>query len=246
MKHRTFIFFIFSTVATCATLTITLLCIASLLTPTQLTFSIDPCVTPATSQLLITTARSAHQKIQHEPWYFSLKRQFPFINEIICSRYKPHQLYVNIHIDLPYFLVNDERVLTRRGCIASCSFFEKQYLTLPGINIIQPKQELDHRCLQWLQRVPQKMFQLYEITIENRTSILVSDRMKTCMTIKMDSNQLLDQAIINRCIKMQAQLTEQKKFKKTSPAAWIADVRFNKQIVIYQKGRKENEGQRFL
>lgn len=245
MKHRTFIFFVFSIGATCAALTITVLCIASLLTPTQLSISIDPMVTPSTAQLLINTARNAYQKIQHEPWHFSLKRQFPFINEIICSRYKPHTLSITMHIDSPFFLVNDEKVLTRRGFITPRAHYEKQYLTLPEIKIVQPE-EFDHICLQWLEKVPQKMLQLYEITIENRTSILVSDRLKTCMTIKMDTNQLLDQAIINRCVNMQAHLNEQKKFKKTSPAAWIADVRFHKQIVIYQKGRKENEGQRFL
>jgi hypothetical protein len=247
MKHRTFIFFIFFSGAICATLAVAILLIASLITPTQLMFCIDPMVAPATCQLFVNTARSAHQKIQHEPWYFSLKRQFPFISQVMCARYKPHVLHIAMHIDPPFFLVNEDKVITRCGYIVPRSHFQKEYLALPLIKIAQPLQEkLDRPCLQWLEKVPQKMLQLYEITIENSTSILVSDRLKMCMTIKMDSQQLLDQAIINRCVKMQAQLNEQKKFKKTSPAAWIADVRFHKQIVIYQKGRKENEGQRFL
>lgn len=221
----------------CASLTF---CVISALTPNSFTFCVDPLITHETEQAIIKTAHYLYNTKSEKPWHVQLKETYPIIKSISWKKTKSHSLLVNIKIDAPWLLANDNLVLTERGALVSRSLYAAHYTQLSRVTIKSSANYLEPYCMSWLEQFPPSFFATHAITIENAGSIIVQDLAKKLFPIRLRAEQKIDESVIDQCCDAQKKLVEQKKLKKIIPTAWLADIRFNKQIIVYQaKGREE-------
>ncbi|MBI2774416.1 hypothetical protein HYX58_00190 [Candidatus Dependentiae bacterium] len=215
-------------------------CIISTLTPDAFTFCVDPLVTQETEQAIIKTAHYLYKTKNETPWHTQLKEAYPIIKSISWKKTKSKSLLVTIRIDAPWLLANDNLVLTERGALVSRSLYGAHYMQLPRVIIKSPANYLEPYCMSWLEQFPSSFFATHAITIENAGSIIVHDLAKKLFPIRLRAEQKIDESVLDQCSDAQKKLVEQKKLKKIIPTAWLADIRFHKQIIVYQaKGREE-------
>lgn len=217
-------------------------CIISTLTPSAFTFYVDPLVTHETEQAIIKTAHYLYKTKNETPWHDQLKKVYPIIKSISWKKMKSHSLLVHIRIDAPWLLANDNLVLTERGALVSRALYGAHYIQLPRVTIKSSARYLEPDCMSWLERLPRSFFATHAVTIENAGSIIVQDLAKKLFPIRMRAEQKIDESVIDQCCDAQKKLVEQKKLKKIIPTAWLADIRFHKQIIVYQANGREERG----
>ena len=210
------------------------------LTPSRFTFFFDPLISPAFHKQIMKSAHEFYHSQEKNRWSEILNQQFPFIKKITAKKTKPCTILISIEADRPWLLANENAVLTLSGVLVGRDAYASHYLDMPTIQINIASNRLEQFCIRWLEQIPKDFVNSHIISIENSGSIIIQDRLKQQIPIRMNAKQKIDQAMIEQCADAQQKLISYKKIKKIIPTAWVADFRFCKQIVLYQaKGRED-------
>lgn len=199
------------------------------------------------SLLTNETQIAIEQHLQHSNWRRNpheltktLSDRFACIKKVSTQILPPSLLRITIEAEQPTLAVNNRYVITHSGkVIPDHSFLRHRVIMLPHIRMrtLSPDAPLLSNELKiCLAHLTPQLLTSYAITIESETTIWLND-MNTPIDILTSVASMPDHTMIAQCNRVVQSLTPEEESPTTDTAErWIADIRFNKQIIVSKKG----------
>lgn len=193
-------------------------------------FSINPFIAPdlqkkmngVISQLSSFDAQSVQSALL--PLYCDIK-------SIHISRFATKRADIECEISFPLACINEDSVLTESGTVLAKQFFNPLYIKGLPIIFVADVRALTDTAKKWLlQWVPQ-LHNRYKISFIHEYEIYLNDKKNNFLSVLCAVNSHFDQVTNDRIALMHKKIQE--KIGDTSkPKHWIADIRFEKQIIL--------------
>ncbi len=212
-----------------------------LFTATRFVFSIDPLITHSIQETIISFAKSMHQEhASMKTMSDSIANEFPFIRSISVQRIPVRSVYLELKAYDPLCVINNDTLLLYNEMVIP----KQQYLTYFVKNLPHITLQKNNTISSVLKTVLKKIvmesyysaFLNYNVTWINENEVWLCDKKQEDFSILGSINRLPTSAILNQCAYLKSRLSERNAFlnKKKKPQRWIADIRFDKQIVLYK------------
>lgn len=223
-----------------------LLCIASLYVATralfaihQYTFSFDPLLTVACQKRIVDLVEKS--KIT-DPCALQelIFCNCPAIQAITVERSAHQVLHIELCCMPPALVLNDNWVLCEQGSIVPKHFFEDFLIASRAVIKMPDSMPLyiSWRFKQWLANINTALLSRYSISWINDYQILLHDKENTNITLVCSAQDQLSESRLQAWRQIQKELDERIPQKGAS-TQWIADLRFDKQIIVCPNGQGE-------
>ena len=161
---------------------------------------------------------------------------FPHCSSVVCHQQASGLVQSRIELDEPLCAVNDDMVLTTRGVLVAHGVYaDEELVGLPHVRINEAANGLivSPSQLSFFRSLPESIFLTHEIIYKNDDELLMQSKgVQHAYLCAVDT--VVDAALMQRCDKVLADLEQQKVTnKKKTRTAWVLDVRFDKQIILY-------------
>src|SRR5437870_1257910 len=161
-----------------------------------------------------------------------LKESYPFINTVSYALRLPKQVHVTITAMQPWLLV-DQFILLHNGTLITKTLFDQHVLLqLPKIKAKQ-SDCVDKALLGWLDTYCNNLSREYELVIDNPMHLELKHKQSDQLIIVCDAHNRLTETLLKNCFAIQTELQNQQPIKNNMQ--WVADVRFEGQIVLYKR-----------
>jgi len=181
-----------------------------------------------------------------------LEKRFPSIKSLSLTRDASDNLCIAIGGDKPFFLLNEQFVLTHDGslfhrvlfekdslvglCRVSCRCLETcEYEVLFGNEQEDHVDKLPSDFLQTIKQIPEDRFDDYEILCEHKKRWHLKDKAKTNFSILCTDETISDQRLICACNKVKGILVARDSRFERGIRSWVVDARFDGQVVLFRK-----------
>ena len=205
-------------------------------TPTTISHSIDPLLSPAactTLHALLTPTVIATTKASDllEKLRIAVPAQTLTIN-----RQRPGHAHIQIKASEPLFNIHNEFVVTKDGNIAHHTLFTQQSIEgIPLVKIdntavLNKKSEI-HELHTFMSHLPSTLQAEYNVLWHDKTNIMLTQK-------KIPYHQILCHAKtffvpkLQQRVKKMAQLLEKRNYENRNKKIWQIDVRFTSLIVL--------------
>lgn len=207
--------------------------------PSRVLFSFDSFCSKQFKTDVRTYTKQLDDTIMQDPTRYAqkLQKQFPLIATIMQQRQPSRAMRVYITCAQPLCRVNDDKVLiAAKNCVSSYLYQQPIVEQLPQLIVVA-----DY-ALSWksdslyalFNNLSPELFAQYSVTLERFPDLLFIDKEQHDFSIRarlpISANQILASGDAIRKI-----LTERSVFLEKKQRSWIADMRFEKQIVLVAK-----------
>jgi hypothetical protein len=176
--------------------------------------------------------------VSPEALCMALKNQFPTIKDIVCQHKQYKKIVLTMHACKPLFLLNDSQVLLENGIVEKKFWFSDESLQ-SLYNITNKVAELRSRChdasIHWLEENSDSVFEYFKVELIDPTTIVLSDKQAVDFQVFCNEQTKVSQEIFKTCFSLKDELKKTVPQKKGQQQSWIADLRFNNQIILYRK-----------
>ena len=151
----------------------------------------------------------------------------------------------------PLFRINDDLVLVDDGRLFKKALFDRTVLdSLNSIDV----QSIDHRCdgsvdmeqdelvgaflpqlLKTVREIPGTLFRKYHVSCCDKVCWSLEDKQQKKFLIFFNGMKMPDDTVIYSCNKIKGTLDARGVFTGRCAHAWVADVRFEDQIILFRK-----------
>ena len=217
-----------------------LMCIAlaygaaqSLFAVNSYTFSYDPLITTACQDRIAHLIKKS--KITNPCALQELiLSQCNAIEAITVERSAHRSFHIELSSVVPALLLNDNWVLSQQGSIVPKHFFEdfavaaRAVITMPDVVPLH----VSWRFKQWLMNIDPALLQRYSISWVNDYQIFLQDKEHTNVSLVCSAQDQLDESRLAAWQRIQKELDERIPQKGGASTRWLADLRFDKQIIV--------------
>lgn len=207
---------------------------------------IDACKIECASLLSESAEQYVAQNVclllNHSPSYVvaQLQKEYPHLRAISVERRPTGVMHVCVDAHKPVAKINTA-VATECGVIAKADWYQQQVINnLPNITMKQIPLVgtiIDQEFVVWAKQLPDNAANQYAIMWKSPTNIVLQHKTHKDIDLVVCAEQKW-----NNKFKKQLAVAEQKclaartKARKKGP--WVADMRFNNQIIVAQRGTK--------
>lgn len=210
-------------------------------------WKIDSCCSPFLKTLLCDNVRTALLA----PYSVlnlleKLSTDYGIIESLFLSYCTYQRVAVTIQLYQPIIKINDDMIVCKNGSVYPIEWFDAHAVAdVVAIRSLK-NMPISPECYQWFINNDMRFLtQYYDVFIENHTKILLKARHGKCSLMCTSENNITDKII--KCVETLVEQRKDEKFLKSSnfdAKDIIADIRFDKQVVLYRKrgGMYEGEG----
>lgn len=170
----------------------------------------------------------------------NLKTTFPVLKSVSVHQRKSGVVHIICNAHEPFFDLNQEKIVLQNGALVERTCFVPEAVdavcTL-SLTLTDEATTAPAGLISWLQAAPIELFKRYEVTWHDQTNIELIDTQNRQITILLQSTNELDESLLAYCASMIPQAVQ----KKGTNRPFVADLRFEGQLVLYSK-RGNNEG----
>lgn len=168
----------------------------------------------------------------------ALKKEYPFVRFISVVWLPKLMKHITVHAYAPLYQVNHDKLLLSSGIIIDKQWYHPSFFKhLPVIHVQQEHQaSLEQACKHSVQEsiyFPSDVFKNYQVHWVDNHTIVLQDAYDDAWRIVCEPEQLEDKKLFTYVIRVKEQLDTQQFFKKNKKT-WSTDVRFQKQIIVYE------------
>jgi len=172
---------------------------------------------------------------------YKLKAAFSHINHIAISHISK-KLVINVQPHKPRFVINADKVLLESGKVKPRSLFNNDILlTIPLLTISESACHIDNLsadCFNALNTISPVLLEQYNLCWENEREVWLTDKKKPHFTILTDSHSITHQQKLDVCGILKKTIESRKDFSRRKSTVWVADIRFDNQVIIFSRGGK--------
>lgn len=206
---------------------------------------VDTPLTQSAFQLLEEFIRE-HCTDNPEKLIALIKEQFPGIKSVSIHYEAPNQLCAEIDFYKPLALLNDTQLVLENGIVRDKAFFAENLLgTVPVIQCADAliQDQIQDIFLDFLSHSSEKLFKTYQINyLSEHEIVLTQKKPSSNLIIVSDIKTVLDYTLLDRCNELKKEL-EARSLKERNQKQWIADIRFDRQIVL--RADRGSDGKNF-
>lgn len=173
-----------------------------------------------------------------------LKHQFPYIQSIDISRLATQTVHIKIHTYNPLFIVNGNQILLESGiCEPKNRFSENSIASLATININSSAiidNHLNQSCYTCLAKLSPHILKTYTLNWINACEIWLKNKKQPRFALLCDTNTIHDEHKITLGTSLEHEIVSKKAFNYNTIKIWVADIRFDNQIVIFSRGGRDH------
>jgi len=173
-------------------------------------------------------------KDQKEDICFLLKEKFALVKEVIVKHVGYEKKVLVVSAYKPFFLVNESEVLVESGFIVPQLYYDKA--ALEQLYTINTKATYSHNCIKasmdWLEQNADSIYQDFSLELYDPTLIILNDKNDTAFKVLCNQQNKISSTLIQQCFSLKDSLKKTVMLKKEQQ--WVADVRFDNQIVFYR------------
>ncbi len=205
-----------------------------LFTVERVVFSVDSLIAADCQQQVVAVVNEYKDQFSFHPKEVIalLQHQFPWIKSVVVSYVPTNVIQMVIRAHEPICIINHAQVLLTNDIRVEPIVYNAAYLVpLPNVTVDGDREDSDLlRAL--LQHIPAHLLSSYELEWVNEMKILLHDKHQRKFAIVCDSARLPDDALLARCNTIKYDLEKRGTFTKNTKKLWVADVRFENQIVV--------------
>ncbi len=174
-----------------------------------------------------------------------LSKEFYFIDSICCMQKSSGVVDIAISSKIPFIKVGKDRVMTTDGLIIKADYFNKKSLSNKARCSIFGLQDVEctvvPACVEGLKKIPENIYEKYNVCWQSFVKGILQDRSQKRFFIVFNNQTVPNQNLLKACNKIRDKLEQDGAFKKKQ---WVADVRFDNQIIV-NSGREVEYGKSF-
>lgn len=166
----------------------------------------------------------------------ALATQFPFLTDI-DAHLTPHikRLYISGQLPTPLFIVNDTIIFNNTSSAPTHLFAKEFYTDLPVITVPRllsdPKQVLTSQEITLFKQLPFELFKPYTIVWHDMTDAYLYPKDSSFVSLRFHAQSIPTIETMKK-YKRLCDEYEQPSSPKKKAVHWVADVRFEKQIIV--------------
>lgn len=168
-----------------------------------------------------------------------IKKQFPMIKDIVYQCKHKKKVIFKVYTYRPIFVLNNTSVLLESGVIEDKkSYIDSCINDLYHIALNYCQNNMcTASCISWLDQNAFTIFDYFNVQWVDATTIVLSDKNSSDFKVLCDEQTKICHTLVKSCFQLKNTL------KKTAPIIrgqhyWVADIRFDNQIVLYCKRGK--------
>jgi hypothetical protein len=140
----------------------------------------------------------------------------------------------------PIIKINDNLVLLESGMMESQHSFKSDIIeVLPSLCIhesIFTDNRLTPDIYTCLNSISPYLFKEYEINWHNKYELWLTDKSQHNFKILSDAYSISDEQKLKLCKKLKEEIKGKKEVLLNKSKTWIADIRFDNQIIVFSRG----------
>ena len=208
----------------------------SLFSVDRFTYAIDSLVTESTQQDIITYVQQIpkNQSLSFQELAYKIKKQFSFIDKITIEYLAPGIVYIAYNAQKPLSVINNSLILTEQGYLYNKDIFLSLIIKqLPHITLPSLQKNITQSLVTIINNIEPVIFSQFTLSWINDAKICLYDKEHRQFSIIFNKNQLPNEKLLNHCAYIKQGLQEQNIFTNTKKH-YVADIRFEDQIVVYR------------
>ncbi len=168
-----------------------------------------------------------------------LKAEFSHINHIGISHISK-KLIIKLKPYKPRFVINTDKVFLESGTVKPRSLFNNDMLsTIPSLTINDCFiDNLSTVCFNALNTISPVLLEQFNLCWENEREVWLSDKKQPQFAILTDLKSIMDQQKLDMCQVLKKNIVSRRDFLRKKSTVWIADIRFDNQVIIFSRGGK--------
>ena len=172
------------------------------------------------------------------------KKRFFCIKDITWEHKSSHRAIMHIRARSPLYTLNKQSLFLEDGLVeAKSNFTEESTEHLYNLSVAFLGDCVDETlCNNLLAQRLDNLFEHFSVTWVDASNIVLTDKSCSYFCLRTHAYCILDQSVIEECFQLRDELKTQARPKAT---VWVADVRFDNQIILYGQ-RGNNEGKSIL
>lgn len=200
-----------------------------------LTYAIDSLVAESTQQDIITYVQQIpeNRSLSFQELAYKIQKQFSFIHETTIEHLAPGIVYIACNAQKPLYIINNSLILTEQGYLYNKNIFLSLTIKqLPHITLPSLKKNIILSLVAIINNIEPIVFSQFTLSWINDTKICLYDKKQRQFSIIFNKNQLPNKKLLQHCAYIKQRLQAQKEFTNTKKH-YVADIRFEDQIVVY-------------
>lgn len=174
-----------------------------------------------------------------------LQDQFPQIRAITIERQSP-SAFVRITTVVPLAMINCEQVLVESGVLLPrADFAREQMQHLPTVEIAQDSRMYDQTFKKFVTGLRPEIIDQYDIRFDDQTCVYLHDKKDRAFSLIVRVGQSLGSKLRQRCDYIKQMLKTRGSLKVPVRKRWMADARFENQIIVYPSIGERDNGKKF-
>jgi len=170
----------------------------------------------------------------------ALHNRFLYIKSVNISRLATQALDINIHTYNPLFIVNDNHILLESGmCEPKNTFDANSIASLERITIHASAiidNHVDSTCYRCLTTLSPHIIKMYNLIWISACEIWLKNKKQQRFALLCNTNTIHDGHKITLGTSLKNEIVSKKAFNYNTMKTWVADIRFDNQIVIFSRG----------
>jgi len=214
-----------------------------LFTPTRFTISSNNILSASTLETINTfiDQKTDYTDKSIKSLAAQLKTTFPFIKEVAITQL-PKTLAIHMNINKPLFVINNDLILLESGTLESLNLFKPDvFESLPSASIHKSSyhdKNLSQSCYNCLTSISRHLLDSYQLNWNNEQEVWLNDKKQPRFIILCNLQSIEDQKKLKFCSTLKNEIVRKKEFSHNKLNTWIADIRFDNQIIIFSRGGK--------
>jgi hypothetical protein len=203
--------------------------------------SLDPLLSPETHTALITHIEKIPIKadVTKKQRVQKILSEFPYVESVVLTLIAPGILHYEIAAAQPLIVLNNEYVLTNTARVFPMHIFSSHSVKLLPTMQVKKLENMSESELHALVDVAHNIRSLlawhYTITCLDQFRFHFIDKKDPSFSILADAHSIPTRELLQRCMRCKQKITQEPSKHKKVPTRWVADVRFNNQIIFYQE-----------
>jgi hypothetical protein len=206
----------------------------------QCAISLDAYFSEKTQQDLTRYLSDTGQSFSMNTIGKNIKDTFACVRKVDVFMLPSSIAHIGVKAHIPQYLVNENKVLTHEGMLISKEWFCPRVVdALYNLDIqwTDKKQTMLSQagkcCVSSL--VPQ-LLDGYHFVWEDETRAWLYDKEQPRFALLFDAQSVPDAAMIQKCNIIKQNLRDRGVFEQRGKKLWAADLRFAKQIIVFNRG----------
>lgn len=211
-------------------------------TPVTYSITSDNILSTTTQECIKTVVAHDidYQRVPLATIAHQLKDTFPFVKGVTIAHLATGTVAIHLTIYKPLMRINSNLVLLESGILESQQSFKSDVIaSLSAVSVhesVFTDSRLTPDFYTCLASISSHLFKGYEINWHNKHELWLTDKNQPSFKILCDAHSISNEQKLNLCKKLKEEIKGKKEVLLNKSKTWIADIRFDNQIIIFSRG----------